>query len=118
MSMPHINPTRTQFEGLANIPDNQPIVMLNLLKFSDTGELYQHYMKAAYPFFVKSGAEILYKGKIIHTFIGDESTIEWDEMLVVKYASKSDFISMTTADGYPGHLRQQALTDSRLFVCQ
>lgn len=116
--MPHINPTRKQFEALAGVPDNQPVVMLNLLKFSDSGDLYKQYMKAAYPFFVNSGAEILYQGNIIHTFIGDENAAEWDKMLLVKYACKTDFIKMTTAAGYPNALRSTALSDSRLFVCQ
>jgi uncharacterized protein (DUF1330 family) len=117
--MPHINPTRNQFEALlTKIPDNEPVVMLNLLKFSDSGELYKSYMRAAYPFFVKSGAEILYQGSIIHTFIGDENASEWDRMLLVKYASKISFNNMTTADEYPNDLRAAALADSRLFVCQ
>ncbi len=92
--------------------------MLNLLKFVDSGELYNVYMQAAYPFFIDSRAEILYQGKIINTFIGDENSAEWDKMLLVKYASKSDFIAMTTAEGYPNKLRHAALEDSRLFVCQ
>ncbi|MFB0946217.1 MAG: hypothetical protein ACJAZY_001603 [Spirosomataceae bacterium] len=92
--------------------------MLNLLKFSDSGDLYKTYMKAAYPFFVSSGAEILYQGDIIHTFIGDENAAEWDKMLLVKYASKTTFIKMTTAEGYPNDLRTAALSDSCLFVCQ
>lgn len=92
--------------------------MLNLLKFSDSGELYKKYMEAAYPFFMSSGAEILYQGNIIHTFIGDENASEWDEMLLVKYASKNNFIKMTTAEGYPSNLRSTALLNSRLFVCQ
>jgi uncharacterized protein (DUF1330 family) len=116
--MPHINPTRNQFEALAEIPESQPVVMLNLLKFSDSGDLYKEYMKAAYPFFVSSGAEILYQGSVIHTFIGDENAAEWDKMLLVKYASKTDFIKMTTSEGYPNSLRGTALSDSRLFVCQ
>lgn len=116
--MSHINPTRKQFETLDGIPENQPVVMLNLLKFSDSGDLYKEYMKAAYPFFVSSGAEILYQGNIIHTFIGDENATEWDKMLLVKYACKTDFIKMTTAAGYPNALRSTALSDSRLFVCQ
>lgn len=116
--MPHINPTRKQFEALAAIPKNQPVVMLNLLKFSDSGDLYKTYMKAAYPFFVNSGAEILYQGNIIHTFIGDENAAKWDKMLLVKYACKTDFIKITTAEGYPSKLRIAALSDSRLFVYQ
>jgi uncharacterized protein (DUF1330 family) len=116
--MPHINPTRNQFEALIKIPNNEPVIMLNLLKFSDSGELYEKYMKAIYPFFVSSGAEVLYQGNVIHTLIGDENASEWDEMLLVKYASKNDFIKMTTAEGYPSDLRAAALTDSRLFVCQ
>lgn len=116
--MPHINPTRNQLEALMKIPDGEPVVMLNLLKFADSGEAYKKYMKAAYPFFVSSGAEILYQGNIIHTFIGDENAAEWDKMLLVKYACKTDFIKMTTAEGYPNQLRSAALSDSRLFVCQ
>lgn len=120
--MPHVNPTRQQAQDLAALPDATPVVMLNLLKFNkldkQATEKYKNYMKAAYPFFVASGAEILYHGKVVHTFIGNESEAEWDEMLLVKYKQKSDFIGMTTAQGYPHNLRAEALEDSRLFVCQ
>lgn len=116
--MPYLTPTQNQLEALANIPDNEPVIMLNLLKFSDSGELYKNYTEAAYPFFKESGAEILYQGKVIHTFIGDENASEWDKMLLVKYDSKTDFINMVTAQNYPNQLRNVALSDSRLFVCQ
>jgi uncharacterized protein (DUF1330 family) len=116
--MPHINPTRNQIEALSNIPENEPVVMLNLLKFPDLGDKYKEYMKAAYPFFINSGAKILYQGNVIHTFIGDENAAEWDKMLLVKYACKTHFINMTSAEGYPNKLRAAALADSRLFVCQ
>lgn len=116
--MPRIRLSRKQFEALSNVSENEPVVILNLLKFPDSGELNNEYMKATYPFFVNSGAEILYQENIIHTFISDKNVAKWNKMLLVKYASKNNFINITTAEGYAGHLRAAALSDSRLFVCQ
>ena len=117
---------KEQFKAFAQLPMDTPVVMLNLLKFKDnvpeTGlsgaESYKKYMKAATPFFAKANAEILYMGKLQTTLIGPEDESLWDKVLLIKYNAISDFLEMVQAEGYPSHLRAQALEDSRLVHCQ
>jgi uncharacterized protein (DUF1330 family) len=100
--------------------------MLNLLKFKEevpeTGlsgaKSYNEYMKATTPFFAKAGAEVLYMGKPKTMLIGPEDENLWDKILLVKYNTISGFLGMVQAEGYPSHLRKQALEDSRLIHCK
>ena len=115
-----------QFKAFAQLPKTQPVVMLNLLKFktkvdgtSVSGEDgYKAYMKAAMPFFNKANAEILFFGKPQHALIGPKDEELWDEVLLIKYNSVNDFLGMVKSEGYPSHLREQALLDSRLIHCK
>ncbi len=119
-----INPE--QFKTFAQLPMDTPVVMLNLLKFKDkvpeTGlsgaESYKGYMRAATPFFAKANAEVLYMGKPQSMLIGPEDESLWDKVLLVKYRTIADFLGMVKAEGYPAHLRAQALEDSRLIHCK
>lgn len=102
-----------------------PLFMLNLVKYKisvpETGlsgkESYQEYMRQATPFFLKAKAAVLFFGTPMHMLIGPEDGREWDDVLLVKYNSVSDFMTMITTKGYPVHLRAQALIDSRLMHC-
>lgn len=122
----YIEINQMEFKAFAQLPKTQPVVMLNLLKFktkvdgtSVSGEDgYKAYMKAAMPFFNKANAEILFFGKPQHTLIGPEEEELWDKILLVKYNSVNDFLMMIKAEGYPTHLRKQALFDSRLIHCK
>ena len=115
-----------QLKIFSQLPNNQTVVMLNLLKFktkvdgtSVSGEDgYNAYMKAAMPFFEKANAQVLFLGKPQHTLIGAEGEELWDKVLLIKYNSVSDFLEMIKAEGYPAHLRKQALLDSRLIHCK
>ena len=115
-----------QFKAFAQLPMDIPVVMLNLLKFKDavheTGlsgaESYKVYMKEAMPFFAKANAEVLFLGKPKTMLIGPEDTEKWDKVLLIKYKSIADFLGMVKAEGYPAHLRTQALEDSRLIHCE
>lgn len=116
---------KEQFKTFVQLPMNTPVVMLNLLKFKDmvseTGlsgaESYAAYMRQATPFFAKAGAEVLFIGKPQTMLIGPEDEILWDKMLLVKYNTIAGFLGMVQAEGYPAHLRKQALNDSRLIHC-
>lgn len=99
--------------------------MYNLLKYKtyvntdQTGEeAYKDYMRAALPFFKKAQAEVVFKGKPNLVLIGGEEKHYWDEILIVKYHSKEDFLAMITHEDYPANLRSTALEDSRLILCQ
>ena len=51
------------FAALAALPDDEPVVMLNLLEFAgDGGESYAKYGRVALPQIVKRGGKILYNG--------------------------------------------------------
>ena len=118
----YLSLTEDQFKMLMDYPEDTPIKMLNLLKFKDrvgdrTGEeAYNDYIQVAEPYLLKSNAVVLYMGKSELSLIGPVQK-EWDKVLLVEYATKSDFIQMVTTKGYPAHLREQALEDSRLILC-
>ena len=103
----NINPE--QISDFAKTAPGRPVVMLNLVKYKmlvpETGitgkESYKEYMRKATPFFQKVNAEVLFYGSPKH----------------MKYNSVSDFMNMVKAEGYPAHLRAQALEDSRLIHC-
>lgn len=119
-----INPEQVQ--AFMQTPHDEPVVMLNLLKFKDrvaetnlSGEAsYKEYMKQATPFFNKANAEILFYGQPKHMLIGPEDDVLWDRMLVVKYKTMIDFVHMIRDKAYPLKLRAQSLTDSRLIHCE
>jgi len=121
----HLEINPEQFKAFVQLPMDTPVVMLNLLRFKDavpeTGlsgaESYKEYMKAATPFFAKAGAEVLYMGKPKTMLIGPEDENLWDKILLVKYNTIANFLGMVKAEGYPSHLRAQALEDSRLIHC-
>jgi len=122
----HLEINKEQLKAFVQLPMDTPVVMLNLLKFKDTvpetglsGETaYKEYMKAANPFFVKANAEVLFMGKPQTTLIGPGDEALWDKMLLIKYSTIADFLGMVKAEGYPSHLRTQALEDSRLIHCE
>lgn len=117
---------KEQLKAFMQLPVDTPVVMLNLLKFKNevvaTGfsgeESYKEYMKQANPFFQKANAEILFLGKPQTMLIGPEDEDLWDMVLLIKYKAITDFLGMVQAEGYPAHLRKQALDDSRLIQCK
>lgn len=117
--------TKEQFKAFAALPIDAPLQMLNLLKFKEKvegsdisgAERYKEYMKATVPFFAKSKAKVNFYGDAKFTLIGPQE-LEWDKVLIVEYANKSDFINMITTEGYPSEMRKSAIEDSRLIFCE
>jgi hypothetical protein len=121
----YLNMNPDQVSDFVNSASGKPVVMLNMVKYkvlvSETGmtgkESYKEYMRQATPFFLKANAEIVFYGSPKHMLIGPEAHTLWDDVLIVKYNSVSDFMSMIMAEGYPSHVREQSLEDSRLIHC-
>ena len=111
---------------LHDFPDGQPIFMLNYLnykeKVKETGktgkETYADYLRAAVPFFKTLDAEIIFKGSPLATIIGPSEESLWDEVLVVRYANKNEFMKLMAMKDYPRELRSLSLSDSRLIFCK
>jgi hypothetical protein len=75
-------------------------------------------MAAAMPFFAHIEADIIFKGKPQAMILGPAEEQIWDEVLIVKYANKNEFIKLTQMKDYPFHIRASALSDSRLIFCK
>lgn len=120
----YLDATPDQFKAFMELPIDQPLKMLNLLKFKDQvegtdksgAEVYKEYMIAANPFFEKTNAKIVFMGNPQFTLIGP-AALRWDKVLIVEYATRQDFVSMVTDKDYPAPIRKRALEDSRLIFC-
>mgnify|MGYP000141231795 FL=1 len=113
----HINPTPEQQQHFMEMPDIGPLFMINLLKFKTDGlEKYQTYMKAVAPLIKEVGAELIWSGQPMGTIIGPSDELLWDAVLIVKYPNKMALAQLGGHPDYPGHLRTDALADSRLIA--
>ncbi|MBB3047584.1 uncharacterized protein (DUF1330 family) [Litorivivens lipolytica] len=129
--MPVLNPTRAQFEAMLAMPADQPVYMLNLLRFreqADYGERTDQNAcsgRAAYARYGAGIAEILkgvggrpvWQGDGQLTFIAPEGE-SWDECLLVRYPDMAAFQAMLTNPDYQAQTfhRDAALLDARLVI--
>ena len=103
-----IVPTREQFmKFMKEYPADEPVVMVNILKFRATvegskeaGELaYARYSKNVYPLLKGVGGRVLWAGKVNMTVIGDADD-QPDMVLLVEYPSSAKFVEMSTSEAY------------------
>ncbi len=127
--MKTINPTsRAMTEVLSNTPKDQPVVMLNLLKFREHAnyegqregvsgrEAYQEYGRGAIHCIKAVGGDLVWSGAPTGVLIGPEYE-QWDEVLLVRYPSLDAFLKMIESPEYKRivHHRTAAIDDSRLI---
>jgi len=123
-----LTPTRAQVEALAADQSDEPIVMLNLLRFKDEAdgidlgvsgrEAYNRYAAATAPFLANVGGRVLSAIEAKQSVIGPAEP-EWDVVALVEYPSRKAFLQMATDPDYlkiHAH-REAGLADSRLVVC-
>jgi uncharacterized protein (DUF1330 family) len=111
-----IDPTGADLKAfLAEAPD-QPVTMLNLLRFGDGGrarydEYIAHFRRTSVPF----GAEVVYYGHG-HAPVVAEPGQEWDAVLLVRYPDRRAFAAMVRDPEYQTgtHLRTEALVEAVL----
>lgn len=129
--MHYLNPDPALLPSLfAKLPDDTPVVMLNLLKFRDVAEYkgqpadysgreaYRRYSEVALPKLAAMGAAVLYLGDVKATLIGPQDGEHWDEVLLVRYPSKQAFMGMMLQPDFFEATRHRtaALADSRLVA--
>ena len=111
-----INPTGADMKAfLAGDPD-EPIVMLNLLRFAEGGaERYDDYIAHFRPFAAKVGAAVVYFGLGADPIVAEHGQ-GWDAVLLVSYPSRRAFSDMVRDPGYQegAHLRTEALMEAVL----
>jgi uncharacterized protein (DUF1330 family) len=100
-----IYPTTAQIEQLLAGPADQPVVMLNLLRFKpqadgpDAGlsgtEAYRRYADAMQPFVESKGGRILWVGRVDTQVIGTGGE-EFHAIALVEYPSRQAFVAIAT----------------------
>lgn len=123
-----LTPTESQIERLAATDSDDPVIMLNLLRFKERAEgvdegmsgreAYARYGEKVAPFLAAVGGRLLSAVEAKQVVIGPEET-EWDAVLLVEYPSPKSFLQMAADPAYlavHAH-REAALADSRLIAC-
>lgn len=123
----YIDPERDQFEAFKNLPRDEPILMLNFLRFRDRAnypdgreasgaEAYAAYGRESGPIFRRVGGEIVWRGTPELMLIGPTDK-HWDLVFVARYPTAGAFLEMVTDPDYREAVkhRQAAVLDSRLI---
>lgn len=109
--MSAIQPTPDQAAALATLPADQPVTMVNLLRFHADGgeERYARYGREVAPHLERVGARVVYGGSAPKQVIGDDVTPWWDAILIVEYPTPLAFVEMVTSEEYaPVHEHRAA----------
>ncbi|HEX7609886.1 MAG TPA: DUF1330 domain-containing protein [Solirubrobacteraceae bacterium] len=110
MSHPVV-PTSEQSALLAELPTDEPVVMVNLLRFKqpDGATHYARYAREVVPHLEAVGARALYAGSARAFVIGEGTRPWWDSILVVEYPTPGAFMSMVAGEGYAEvHVHREA----------
>ncbi|GHF26438.1 hypothetical protein GCM10017044_21740 [Kordiimonas sediminis] len=126
---PYIDPEREQFEVFKNLPRDEPIHMLNLIKFKDKAtyedgrdmsgaDAYAAYGRESGPVFSRVGGKIIWRGIPQVMLIGPDHMV-WDQIFVAWYPHAGAFLEMVTDPAYKIAVkhRQAGVEDSRLIRC-
>ncbi|MBH9538080.1 DUF1330 domain-containing protein [Novosphingopyxis sp. YJ-S2-01] len=131
MSDSHIDPQREQFEIFKSLPRDQPIEMLNLVRFREAADYpadhalageklsgadaYRNYGKESGPIFSRVGGTIVYRGGFETVLIGPTDE-RWDAVFIARYPDAGAFLEMVTDEDYRKAVvhRQAAVETSRL----
>jgi uncharacterized protein (DUF1330 family) len=94
--------TPERFAALVARPADAPLVMVNLLKFRESGglESYLRYGQEVAPHLERVGATIRYGGTAPAVIIGEGERPWWDAILIVEYPSPAAFVEMVTSEEY------------------
>lgn len=132
MTEAYVDPSRATFEAFKALPRDEPVEMLNLVRFRARAEYeaghplagagltgaqaYAHYGRDSAPVFRKVGGAIAWRGDFRCVLIGPE-TEAWDEVFVARYPSAAAFLAMITDPVYREAVkhRQAAVATSRLI---
>ena len=122
-----VDPTKESFGRFKDLPADQPIHMLNLVKLRASAaypdgrkasglEAYRAYARESGPVFSSLGGSQVWIGRPELTLIGPESEA-WDIAFIAQYPSGAAFVAMLRDPVYREAVkhRQAAVADSRLI---
>ncbi len=126
--MSAITPTKDQFKALLKLPKDQPVAMVNLLKFKEVAdggqesgaEAYARYMQNVAPLIAREGGRVIWAGEARTLFIGSHDSDDWDRVLIVEYPTPRAFVRMNTSADYEAihHDREAGLERTVLVVSE
>lgn len=109
--------TREDLDCFLSEDDDEPVAMLNLLRFQPDGgrERYLEYLTMAGPLVTRYGAKILYAGDGA-TPLAAEAGQAWDAVALVQYPTRSAFADMIADPDYQSAdpVRMSALVEAVL----
>jgi uncharacterized protein (DUF1330 family) len=112
-----VNPRGKDIKRYLEEDPGGPVVMLNLLRFTEDGrESYARYAQALEETFLpRYGAEVLYAGDGSTSLVAEQGQ-DWDAVLLVRYPSRSAFSRMVADPEYQEvtSLRTDALEEAVL----
>ena len=127
MKLEHVHPTSEQITVLLNWPEDQAIVMVNIIKFraqtedgTESGQqAYFRYMKNVTALLEQAGGRVLWKGQTMATIIGD-SADQPDMIFTVEYPSAKNFLGMINSEAYRAIAKDRtiALEYGGLIACK
>ncbi|MFC7435565.1 DUF1330 domain-containing protein [Hydrogenophaga bisanensis] len=119
-----------QLQVLDTLPPDQPVVMLNLLRFHDQAayadtdqaepcsgrEAYKRYSQTSLQTIAAVGGRVIFGGKAHEALIAPQGE-GWHQAFLVQYPSPAAFRAMMAMPQYQAcvHHRTAALADSRLI---
>jgi len=125
----HVHPTQEQIEAVMAMDGDQPVSMLNLLRFNDRAkpdlgcdgmsgrEAYEEYGRRVASLDPPFAGTPIWLGNGVATVIGPDDE-RWDQILIVNYDSARDFLSAVSRADYleAAPARDAAIADSRLVM--
>jgi uncharacterized protein (DUF1330 family) len=106
---------------LASLPDNGPVVMVNLVRLREHAlngdgsgwDAYQRYSAAVVKLLKPRGATILWAGDVEGVALGVPEAHRWDYAVMVRYPSRAVFLEMLGSAEYAvaNVERENALAD-------
>lgn len=98
MSHDDFLPDDATFAALGELPDDAPVVMLNLLEFAKNGGAeYRRYGQIALPQIERRGGKVLYSGVPLSE---DATAGHWDQVIIVYYPTRAAFLDMMADPDY------------------
>lgn len=90
------------------LPDDGPVTMLNLMRFREYSldgngsgwDAYLRYSALAIKLIKAHGGTIIWTGKAEAVALGRADAYRWDYVALVRYPSRSAFLSMMTSADY------------------
>ena len=132
MASSYIDPSPANFQAFKDLPRDEPIHMLNLLRYRELAEYpaghvhhgngwsgrraYQEYGKTSGPIFTRVGGTIVWRGAF-QTMVTGPGDKDWHDGFVAQYPNAGAFFEMIKDAEYQLAVvnRTAALVDSRLM---